>query len=77
MHIVSPERITTDCEKLKPLPQWSTPKNKHNIRSFLGLSTYYGWFISGVTNIAKPLTKLVEEKQVFQWTQKWRPPSKW
>jgi hypothetical protein len=29
---------------------------------------YCRWFISGFTNIAKPLTKLTEEKQAFQWT---------
>jgi hypothetical protein len=25
-------------------------------------------FISGFANIAKPLTRLMEEKQAFQWT---------
>jgi hypothetical protein len=45
-----------------------TLKNKHEIRSFLGLCTYYRWVISGFANIAKLLTKLNEEKQAFQWT---------
>jgi hypothetical protein len=44
------------------------PKNKHEIRSFLGLCTYCRWFISGFANIAKPLTKLTEQNQPFQWT---------
>jgi hypothetical protein len=48
--------------------EWPTPKDKHEIRSFLGLCTYYRRFISGFANIAKPLTKLTEQKQVFQWT---------
>jgi hypothetical protein len=34
------------------------PKNRHEVRSFLGLCTYY----------AKLLTRLMEEKQAFQWT---------
>jgi hypothetical protein len=42
-------------------------KNKHKMRSVLGLCTYYGRFISGFANIAKPLTKL-KEKHAFQWT---------
>jgi hypothetical protein len=36
---------------------------------------YYRWFISSFTSIVKPLTKLMEEKQAFQRTQKWRLPS--
>jgi hypothetical protein len=35
--IVSPEGITIDSEKLKAIREWPTPKNKHEIRSFLGL----------------------------------------
>jgi hypothetical protein len=73
---VSPEGITTDPEKLKAVRKWLTQKNKHEIRSFLGICTYFRRFISSFTNIVKPLTKLTEEKQAFQWTQKWRPPSK-
>jgi hypothetical protein len=67
-HIVSPEGISKDPEKLKAVRQWPTPKDKHEIRSFLGLCTYYRQFISGFANIAKPLTKLTEQKHAFQWT---------
>jgi hypothetical protein len=48
--------------------EWTTPKNKQEVRSFLGPCTYYSWFISGFTNIAKSLMKLTEQKQSFQWT---------
>jgi hypothetical protein len=66
--ILSPEGITTNPEKLKVVQEWPTLKNKHEIRSFLVLCTYYRWFIPGLTDIAKPLTKLIEQKQSFQWT---------
>jgi hypothetical protein len=62
---VSPEGITADPEKLKALQEWPTPKNKHEIRSFLGLCTHYRQFTSGFANIAKPLIELTE-KQAFQ-----------
>jgi hypothetical protein len=65
-HIVSSEGISTDTEELKAVQEWPTPKNKHEIRSFLGLCTYYRRFISGSANIAKPLTKLTGQKQIFQ-----------
>jgi hypothetical protein len=67
-HTVSPGGITTDPEKLKAVHEWPTPKNKHEVRGFLGLCTHYRLFIFGFTNIAKPLTKLTEQKQFFQWT---------
>jgi hypothetical protein len=38
-HIVLAEGITTELEKLKAVRECSAPKNKHNIRSFLGLCT--------------------------------------
>jgi hypothetical protein len=67
-HIVSPEGISTDPEKLKAVREWPTLKDKHGIRSFLGLCTYYRRVIPGFANIAKPLTKFTEEKQAFRWT---------
>jgi hypothetical protein len=37
-NIASPEGITTDPEKLKAIWIWLTLKNKHEIRSLLGLA---------------------------------------
>jgi hypothetical protein len=67
-YIVQHEGISTDPEKLKAVREWPTQKNKHAIRSFLGLCTYYRRFIPGFAIIAKPLIKLTEQKQPFQWT---------
>jgi hypothetical protein len=49
-------RVTV-AKKLKAIEEWLTPKNKHKIRSFLGMFTYYRLFISSFTDIVKPLTK--------------------
>jgi hypothetical protein len=38
-HIVSPQGVTTDPEKLEALRCWPQPKDKHQLRSFLGLCT--------------------------------------
>jgi hypothetical protein len=72
---VSPEEITTDPEKKKAVQEWPTLRNKHEIRSFLGLCTYYRRFISGFASIAMPLTKLRRRRNSYG-PQKWRPPSK-
>jgi hypothetical protein len=62
---MSLEGIPTDPEKLKTVQEWPTSRNKQEIRSLLGLCTYYRWFISGLHDISKPLTKLTEEEQAF------------
>jgi hypothetical protein len=67
-HIMLLKGITTNPEKLKAIREWLTPKNKQEIRSFLGLCTYYRRFISGFANIVKLLIKLMEEQHAFQWT---------
>jgi hypothetical protein len=67
-HIVSPSRVTTDPEKLEAVKSWPRPNDKHQLRSSLGLCTYYRRFISGFADIAKPLTRLTEEKLTFEWS---------
>jgi hypothetical protein len=63
---VSSEGVTTDPEKLKAMKEWPTLRDKHKLRSFLGLFTYYRQFISVFTDIAKPLTRLTKKKEAFQ-----------
>jgi hypothetical protein len=70
---VSPEGITTNPEKMKAVQEWPTPKNKHKMRSFLGLTTYYRHFISGFTNIARLLSKSQKTSKPSSGLQKWRP----
>jgi hypothetical protein len=62
------EGISTDPEKLKTVQEWSTPKNIHEIRNFWTYARITDGSIPGFSNISKPLTKLTEEKQPFQWT---------
>jgi hypothetical protein len=45
-HILSAEGIPTDPEKLKAVWEWPTPKNRQEVRSFLGLCTCYRRYIS-------------------------------
>jgi len=65
-HIVSSSGVTTDPEKLESIKSWPRPNDKQQLRSFLGLCTYYRRFISGFAEIANPLSKLTEEKRTFE-----------
>ncbi|GFV28488.1 retrovirus-related Pol polyprotein from transposon 297 [Trichonephila clavipes] len=68
-HIISAEGVRTDPEKVSAVKNWKRPENLRELRSFLGLCTYYRKFVKGFSNIARPLHKLTESKQKFQWTK--------
>ncbi len=67
-HIISATGIRTDPKKIDAVKQWPTPRNLTELRSFVGLCSYYRKFIKGFANIAKPLHKLTEKSQTFKWT---------
>ncbi|GFW79739.1 retrovirus-related Pol polyprotein from transposon 17.6 [Trichonephila clavipes] len=68
-HIISAEGVRTDPEKVSAVKNWKRPENLRELRSFQGLCTYYRKFVKGFSNIARPLHKLTESKQKFQWTK--------
>ncbi|GFX83962.1 retrovirus-related Pol polyprotein from transposon 17.6 [Trichonephila clavipes] len=68
-HIISAEGVRTDPEKVSAVKNWKRSENLRELRSFLGLCTYYRKFVKGFSNIARPLHKLTESKQKFQWTK--------
>ncbi|GFY13558.1 retrovirus-related Pol polyprotein from transposon 17.6 [Trichonephila clavipes] len=68
-HIISAEGVRTDPEKVSAVKNWKRPENLRELRSFLGLCTYYRKFVKGFSSIARPLHKLTESKQKFQWTK--------
>jgi transposase InsO family protein len=66
-HRVSKEGIATDPDKVKAVQNWGVPTNLTDVRSFLGLCSYYRRFIPQFSTIAKPLTRLTEKNQGFKW----------
>ena len=66
-HIVSADGVSTDPEKVEAVKEWGVPKDLTDVRSFLGLCSYYRRFIPHFSTIAKPLTKLTEKNQEFHW----------
>lgn len=66
-HKVSEDGIATDPEKIRAVQDWKIPSTLTDVRSFLGLCSYYRRFIPQFSTIAKPLTKLTEKNVGFQW----------
>ena len=69
-HIISKDGIRMDPEKLKVIEEWPVPKNIHEVRSFIGMCSYYRRFIAKFAIIAGPLHDLTKKKVKFQWTLK-------
>ncbi|CAG2221979.1 Retrovirus-related Pol polyprotein from transposon 412,Retrovirus-related Pol polyprotein from transposon 297 [Mytilus edulis] len=66
-HIISEDGIATDPEKIKVVQNWPVPTNPTEVRSFLGLCSYYRKFIKNFASIAKCLHVLTEKGKRFEW----------
>nr|VZI12709.1 unnamed protein product [Spirometra erinaceieuropaei] len=70
-HLISPGRISPLPDRIQCIRTWPTPSNQTELRSFLGLASYYRRFIRGFAHIANPLHKLTEKVRPFVWSDDW------
>jgi hypothetical protein len=68
-HIIRPNQISMDPEKVKAVRDWEAPGNVKDVQSFLGFANYYRRFIKDFSKIAKPLTELTKKEEKFEWTE--------
>ena len=59
-----------DPKKLKIINERPIPKNLHELRSFIGMCSYYRRFIQKFSIIAGPLHDLTKKKVQYKWTAK-------
>ena len=67
-HVVSEDGIETDPAKVERVCEWPVPENATEVKSFLGLASYYRRFVPKFAQVARPLHKLTEAKVDFAWT---------
>ncbi|XP_030830382.1 uncharacterized protein LOC115919900 [Strongylocentrotus purpuratus] len=60
-HILTSEGIGTDPDKTESVRSWPTPKNVKELRSFLGLASYYRKFIPNLSKIMSPMLDLLDD----------------
>ena len=67
-HILSPEGISPNPEKVDVIKNYPTPKNVKQVRQFLGLCNYYRRFQKDYSQIAKPLQNLTKKDSEWVWS---------
>ena len=67
-HIVSVDGVKCDPEKVSSVKYWPVPESVSDVRSFLGIASYYRKFIENFSTIAFPLTQLTSKNKRFIWT---------
>ena len=67
-HVVNEEGISPDFSKIKAVTLWPTPTSATEVKSFLGLCSYYRRFVPSFADVARPLHRSADGSP-FQWTQ--------
>jgi hypothetical protein len=66
-HFISAQGVSVDQRKIEAICKWPTPNNVSEVRSFLGLASYYRKFVKGFSTLVVPLTALLHKDKTFQW----------
>uniref|UniRef100_A0A3Q3NHK6 Gypsy retrotransposon integrase-like protein 1 n=1 Tax=Mastacembelus armatus TaxID=205130 RepID=A0A3Q3NHK6_9TELE len=68
-HVVSERGVATNPEKVVAVGDWPPPTNISELRSFLGLASYYRRFVKDFATIASPLHHLTDKGRRFEWSE--------
>lgn len=68
-HVVSKDGVRTDPQKVAAVADWPRPANVAEVRSYLGLCTYYRRFVQDFATIAAPLHRLTRKGVPFEWDE--------
>ena len=60
-HVISKDGIKMDPDKLKIIQEWPEPLNLHELRSLIGMCSYYRRFLEKNSIIAGPLHDLTKK----------------
>jgi hypothetical protein len=72
-HIVGGGSVAVDPDKVRTLREWPVPRNRTELRSFLGLATYFKRFVPNFSTVASPLTDMTSDSFEYDW-ENWCEP---
>lgn len=66
-HIITPEGMQTDPDKVTAITQREPPRNLKQLQSFLQTCSWYRRFIPRFAEITHPLTRLTRKDAAWEW----------
>ena len=68
-HVISKNGLEADPQKVNAVQNFPVPQNQTDVKSCLGLCSYYRRYIKNFAMITRPLHKASETKSSFTWTE--------
>lgn len=68
-HKISEKGVQTDLAKIEEISRYPQPVSVRELRTFLGMASYYRKFIMGFSKIAKSLYNLTSPKTPWKWAE--------
>ena len=66
-HTLTQKGIRVNEEKIQAIIKYPTPTTVKEVKSFIGLASFYRRFVKGFADIAAPLTDLLKSDTEFTW----------
>ena len=67
-HLITPNGISPNSARIQAVQDFPVPTSVKEVRQFVGLASYYRWFIREFARITEPLHSLTRKGAVFTWT---------
>ena len=66
-HVIDSEGLHPIAEKVKAVEEAPEPQDIHQLKSYLGLHTYYGKFLPNMAMVLIPLYRLLRKDITWEW----------
>ncbi|GBG78069.1 hypothetical protein CBR_g26006 [Chara braunii] len=67
-HVISGDGLAPKAAKIAAIQEWPQPQTVRDVRSFMGLASYYRKFVMNFSAVVVPLTNLTKKDTPFLWS---------